>query len=62
MIMDYPFHSVRETVRFTGLAERQIRQMVKDGDVPCIMSGKKVLINVPAFLKVLDKKCNVVEA
>lgn len=60
MIMEYPvFHSVRETVRLTGIAEHQIRKMVKAGEVPHIMSGRKILINVPAFLNVLEQRCKV---
>ncbi len=51
------FMSIREMARFTGLGESYIRNEVKDGKVPYLMSGEKVLINVPMYLESLNARC-----
>lgn len=44
------YQSIRETVKTTGLSEFMLRKMYKAGTLPHIMSGNKVLINVPVLL------------
>ena len=39
----------------TGLSKQHIRQLVKDGIIPHIMSGNKVLINYELATAVLDE-------
>ncbi|MBR3098791.1 MAG: hypothetical protein IKH18_04400 [Clostridia bacterium] len=51
-----PFHSVVETAKITGLTLYDVRQRLRRGEVPCVMSGKKHMINVPAFLKKLEQE------
>jgi len=38
-----------------GLTKFRIRQMCKDGTLPCIYAGKKYLINKTALLKVIGE-------
>jgi len=52
---DAPFASIRETVTRTGLSERYIRQLKSDGKLPCVMSGKKCLVNIPQLIEVMNK-------
>lgn len=47
--------SVMETARVTGLAESLIRSKIKQNAVPGFYSGKKFVINVPAFLATLEE-------
>ena len=42
-----------------GLTEHRIRQLCKNGKLPCIMAGKKYLINeqtLISFVSKMDKK------
>ena len=48
------FYSIREVARMGFMSEHCIRQMVKRGDVPCIYSGTKCLINLDLFKKKLQ--------
>ena len=47
--------SVMETARMTGLAESLIRSKIKQNAVPGFYSGRKFVINVPAFLATLEE-------
>ena len=51
-----PFQSIKETANTTGFSQFSIRQGVKAGKVPHIRSGKKILVNVPAFLNLMDEQ------
>lgn len=49
------FMSIREVARTGLISEHYLRLMVKKGECPCIRSGKKVLINMPALLEKLEE-------
>lgn len=49
------FKSIREVAEMGIVPEHYLRKMVKEGNCPCIMSGKKVLINVPALIEKLEE-------
>ncbi len=56
------FMSVRETARVTGLGESYIRKALKEGKVPHVKTGVKVLVNVPLYMEELDMKCRASNA
>lgn len=52
----YPvYQSIKDTVNTTGLSEFYIRKLLKNGELPHIKSGAKIYVNVPQFLKGLEK-------
>ncbi len=51
-----PFISIRDCPARTGLSENYIRQLKRDGKLPCIMSGKKCLVNVPQLMELMNKE------
>ena len=51
-----PYQGVRETANTTGFSQFFIRQGVKNGTIPHIRCGEKILINVPAFLQLMDEQ------
>lgn len=53
-MQDTKYLSVMETARMTGIAESLIRSKIKQNAVPGFYSGKKFIINVPAFLATLE--------
>lgn len=57
-IPDTPFMNVRDTARRTGLSEYYLRKELAKGTIPHIMSGRCILINVPALLKQLGVPVN----
>lgn len=48
-----PFQTIKEACGTTGLSQFYLRAGCKDGSVPCVKSGCKYLVNVPALLKKL---------
>lgn len=52
-----PYQSVKNTAAITGLSVYYLRNGCKNGTVPHIMSGKKILINVPKLLDRLNAEC-----
>ena len=48
------FMTIKEVSRTGIIREYTLRQMVKQGKVPCIYSGKRCLINFPRFLEMLN--------
>ena len=48
-----PFLKITDCARVTGLSCFYLRNGVKDGTVPHIRSGNKILVNVPALLQKL---------
>ena len=54
-----PFQTIREAVRSTGLSERYMREMHRAGKLPHVMSGNRVLVNVPKLLEILDGLCTI---
>lgn len=48
-----PFVGIDEASRLTGLSRFYIRRGVRSGEIPCIKSGQKFLINLPAFFRSL---------
>ena len=52
------FETAREAANSTGVPEYRIRQLIKAERVPGFYAGKKYLINVDAFLEVLQQMCS----
>lgn len=48
--------SVKDTARYTGLSEYFLRGKLKDGKIPHINSGNKILIHLPSLLTELEKQ------
>ena len=48
------FKTIREVARTGLISEHYLRLMVKRGECPCIKSGNRVLVNVPALRDKLD--------
>lgn len=46
--------TVKETMKYTGLPERFIRAKVKSGDIVCVKSGNRILINIDKFIDYLN--------
>ena len=53
---DRPFVTIRDCPARTGLSERYIRQLKRNGELPCIMSGNRCLVNVPMLMELMDQK------
>ena len=51
-----PFQSIKEACNSTGISQFAIRKGVKAGTVPHIRIGTKILVNVPAFLSLMDER------
>lgn len=54
--MSQMFSTITETVKITGLSEYFVRAGCRDGSIPCIRSGVKYLVHLPAFLAQLDQE------
>lgn len=52
----YVFRSIRQTARETGLSECFLRKLYHAGRLPHVMAGVKVLVNIPALLRQLEKE------
>ena len=50
-----PFQGIRETANTTGFSQFFLRNGVRNGSIPHIRCGEKILINVPAFLQLMDQ-------
>ena len=50
------YMSRKEAAKYTGLSYHFIRRGTDNGTIPYIMSGKKILVNVPRLLEALDKE------
>lgn len=48
------FQPIKDAVKITGLSEWYMRQALKNGTLPHIRTGNKVLVNVPRLLAELD--------
>lgn len=46
--------NVRDTARATGLSEYYLRRELAKGNIPHVMSGRCIKINVPALLRQMD--------
>ena len=53
--MDKTFMTIRETARTGILSEYTLRLMQKQGKIPCIMCGKKCMVNYPLLLQQLNE-------
>lgn len=53
---DKPYQPISEASKTTGISQYFIRCGVKAGTIPYVKTGKKVLINVPAFLQMMDEQ------
>lgn len=60
MTQEAEFHpiylSIKDTARYTGLSEYYLRKRLKEGNIHHIMSGAKVLINLPLMLADLESQ------
>ena len=54
-----PFQTIREAVRSTGLSERYMREMHREGKLLHVMSGNRVLVNVPKLMEMMDGICTI---
>ena len=52
-----PFQTIREAVRTTGLSEKFLRKMHREGHLPHVKSGNRVLVNIPRLLELMDQMC-----
>jgi len=50
------FQPIKDAVKTTGLSEWYMRQALKNGTLPHIRTGNKVLVNVPRLLAELDEQ------
>lgn len=50
------FQPIKDAVKITGLSEWYMRQALKNGTLPHIRTGNKVLVNVPRLLAELDEQ------
>ena len=53
-VPETPFMNVKDAARVTGLSECYLRKKLKEGNIPHIMSGRCIRINVPALLRQMD--------
>lgn len=53
------FLSIRDAATVTGLSQFYLRNGCRDGSVPCIMSGRKFLVDVQALNALFDKIAGV---
>lgn len=51
-----PFQGIRETANTTGFSQFFLRNGVRNGNIPHIRCGEKILVNVPAFLALMDEQ------
>ena len=51
-----PYQRIKEACRITGLSQHFLREGCKAGTVPHVMAGRTYLVNVPALLRILDKR------
>ena len=54
--MDKIFLTIRETAKTGLLSEYTLRLMLKQGKIPCIMCGKKCMVNYPLLVEYLNKE------
>ena len=54
-----PFMTIRDQVAVTGLSEKYVRKLLKDGELPHVMSGSRCLVNVPLLIEMMNKKSQV---
>ena len=53
-VPDTPFMSVQDAARTVGLSEYYLRQELAKGNIPHIMCGRCIKINIPALLRQMD--------
>lgn len=51
-----PFMSIRKTAESGLISEHYLRRMLKRGELPHIMSGRKVLVNYNLLVEKLNEK------
>lgn len=50
------FQSIRDTVKTVGLSEYCLRKMLKNEQLPHVMNGTKVMVDVPMLFKQLRRR------
>ena len=55
-VIDLPFLTIRKCVPITGLSERYLRELLRNGELPHIKTGNRVLVNVRKLLDMMDEK------
>ena len=50
------FLTIEQTAKLGILSEWTIRQRVAEGRCPCVRAGRKVYVNVPLFIELLDRE------
>lgn len=51
-----PFQGIDDTARLTGASRCFVRAGCRDGSIPCVKFGTKYMVNLPAFLEMLDEQ------
>ena len=51
--LNAPFQGFPDASTVTGLSQSYLRKGVRDGWIPHVLCGNRVMINVPALLKLL---------
>lgn len=50
------YKSINDVVKTTGLSEYFLRKLHKQGQLPCITSGRKIYVNVSKLLEQLEQQ------
>ena len=58
-VKDAPFQTIRSAVAPTGLSERYIRQLYREGKLPHVMVGNRVMVDVPALIDYVHREAAV---
>ena len=56
--MTAPFLSIKDACKETGLSQFFLRQGCKDGTIPFIRCGSKLMINIPLLIQQLNQQSN----
>lgn len=52
--MGTPFLSIKDACKETGLSQWFLRQGCREGTIPCIRCGSKLMVNVPLLIEKLN--------
>ena len=53
---DVIYKTINEVAEITGLSSRYIRNKVKNGEVPYVMSGSTYMLNYNKFMEMLEEE------
>ena len=58
-VNDKPFQTIRDSVTTTGLSERYLRQLYREGKLPHVMVGNRVMVDVQALIDSVHRKASI---